>query len=199
MPRCTIRDEIEQVRDALRRLANRTRHFDQSQRSANVNDAQKVLNTVARLLCNHPSVPELRDLHREAANRFHLAIAAAYPRDFWDDYDRLRGGDASGLETAVRFLESDPWFFRSGYVKADLIRFIKRLDLAPEYVARLRQVVLAAIDSRDRREFRSYCRLAQKVNAPEWRNEVSRRLQTEDEGIRRRARWVLEACRSGGG
>jgi hypothetical protein len=36
----------------------------------------------------------------------------------------LKERNSSGLATAVRFLEADPWFFRSGYTKAELIRYL---------------------------------------------------------------------------
>ena len=62
--------------------------------------------------------------------------------------------------------------------------------------ARLRRVVLAAVDRPDRREFRRYTRLARKVDAPELRQALEERLGAADPGIRRRARWVLEALPS---
>lgn len=101
------------------------------------------------------------------------------------------------LSTAVDFLESDPWFHGSGYIKANLIKFINRQELKPEWSKRLQKVVLAAVDREDRREFRSYCRLACKVNSGQLRNELSRRLEDEDEGVRRRARWMLDYLKEG--
>lgn len=40
--------------------------------------------------------------------------------------ERLRHDDPSGIETLVRFLESDVYCFRSGYMKAEVIRFLTR-------------------------------------------------------------------------
>ncbi|MGH9799633.1 MAG: hypothetical protein ACRD82_04650 [Blastocatellia bacterium] len=98
------------------------------------------------------------------------------------------------VPTAIEFLESDPWFHGSGYAKANLIKFINRQELKPEWSKRLRKVVLAAVDREDRREFRSYCRLACKVNSEQLRNQLSCILENknEDKGVRRRARWVLD-------
>ena len=57
----------------------------------------------------------------------------------------------------MSFLEADPWFYRTGYIKSKLIRYIKRPMLTPEYIKRLQRVVLAVVDKRDDRDFRAYC------------------------------------------
>lgn len=96
------------------------------------------------------------------------------------------------LSTAVEFLEADPWFHSSGYIKAKLIKFINRQELKPDWVRRLQKVVIASVDREDRREFRSYCRLACKVDSAKLRGELMQRLEHEDKSIRRHARWVLD-------
>lgn len=96
------------------------------------------------------------------------------------------------LPTAIEFLESDPWFHGSGYIKANLIKFINRQELKPEWAKRLQKVVIAAVDREDRREFRSYCHLACKLDSPKLREELAQRLESENETVRRHARWVLQ-------
>lgn len=118
---------------------------------------------------------------------------ARYDWDFWRDMELLRGGDRTHLEGAVAFLEADPCFHGSGYAKEDIIPAINRLDLPPRLVGRLQTVVLNMVDRRHGREFRAYCRLAHKVDAPELREQLTRRLAHDDPNVRRRARWVLEA------
>ncbi len=122
------------------------------------------------------------------------ALEAAYPPGFWQVHEALKKGRAKrrSIETAIEFLEADPWFNGSGYVKEDLIRFVKRLPLDPEQSARLRQVVLNVVDGRDRREFRHYCRLALWVFDSDLLQELETRSASPDEGIRRRATWMLE-------
>lgn len=97
-----------------------------------------------------------------------------------------------GVDVAIEFLEKDEWTFGSGYFKADLIRWLRKLDLKPTQAERLRRVVLAVVDGRDRREFRHYCQLACKLDSPQLRKELMRRLKGEKEIIRRHARWALE-------
>src|SRR5215468_12433620 len=104
------------------------------------------------------------------------------------NYRSKRGG----VDEAIKYLEKDEWKFRSGYAKADLICLLRKLDLKPNEAERLRRVVLAVIDGRDRREFRHYCRLACKVDSPQLRKELTRRLEDENEVVRRHARWALE-------
>ena len=154
---------------------------------------------------------ELRSLHeaihiafaRRSESVAHLQEWQAACRRFHEAYDRLafpgglaRGlsllanGDPAMIEESIRFLEVDPWFFRSGYIKAEIIRHLRRAPLSPAQVGRLRQVILARIAGRDTREFRWYCRLARVVSDPDFRREVERLSRSPAEPIARRARWV---------
>ena len=96
------------------------------------------------------------------------------------------------VDEMIQYLEKDEWKFGSGYAKADLISWLRKFDLMPNEAERLRRVVLAVVDGRDRREFRHYCKLACKVDSPQLRKELRRRLEDENEVLRRHARWVLE-------
>jgi|GEM_PF-1647482 len=155
----------------------------------------------ARILCNdayklfqriHGRVDE-EEVWKQAAALFHRTLDEAYPDQFWESFESLRRGELAHLDAAITFLEIDPWFFRSGYLKADLLRIICKLTLSPSDVQRLQTVVLAAIDFRDRREFRWYCKLARRVTTKEFKTEVEERIQLGDRDIQRRARWVLSA------
>ena len=119
--------------------------------------------------------------------------AARYTWDFWRDVELLRGGDQTKVEAAISFLEADPWFHGSGYVKTKLSRYIKADMLTPAYRTRLANVVLSVVDKRHDRDFRAFCRLARKADTPELREQLTRRLAHNDLDVRRRARWVLEA------
>ena len=116
-----------------------------------------------------------------------------YGWDFRRDMELMQGGDKSKVEVAIAFLEDDPWFHGSGYDKAKLIRYIKPPMLRPSDQKRLQQVVLSVVDKRDDRDFRAFCKLARKVDAPDLREQLERRLTHTDPDVRRRARWVLEA------
>lgn len=96
------------------------------------------------------------------------------------------------VDEAIKYLEKDEWKFGSGYAKADMIRWLRKFDINPNEAERLRRVVLTVVDGRDRREFRHYCQLARKVDSPQLRKELTRRLEDENEVVRRHARWALE-------
>lgn len=71
-------------------------------------------------------------------------LQEAYPPGFEAKFALLKAGRREGLEMALAFLEADPWFFGSGYVKADLLRFICRMSVDPVHWPRLKQIVIAA-------------------------------------------------------
>ncbi len=170
-----------------------TDKLDQAARAERANLAEQVLHEAFRLYNSNRQVPEAYAACKDAADMFERARQEAYTPDFSESYLQLKQGNPAGLETAVTFLESDPWFFGSGYAKADLIRLINRIELPRVYRKRLQNVVLLTIEKRDRREFRSYCRLAKKVDAPEFRSELLQLLESPTIDIRRRAQWVLKA------
>jgi len=95
----------------------------------------------------------------------------------------------------VDFLAADPYFFRSGYLKAEVIRAIRKVQIPPAQADRLRRVALDVLDAGDRREFRHYCRLARKVCSPELEAEIQGRCDTGPRDVRRRAGWMLYAIR----
>ena len=95
-------------------------------------------------------------------------------------------------DAAILFLEADPWFFRSGYLKARLLRVLKRATLSSREADRLLQVVLNSVDKRHREEFRSYVQLAARIATPQLREQLRDRLSSPDAEIRRRAGWMLD-------
>jgi len=74
--------------------------------------------------------------------------------------ERLRAGDPAMVEDAIVFLEIDPWFFRSGYLKERVVSDLKRAPLSPRQRERLRHIIIEVCRGRNRREFRYYCQLA---------------------------------------
>jgi hypothetical protein len=172
--------------------------FDYVERAEIARRARAIVHEAALISRSNPRDAGAQQIHYLAVELFRSAVARACPPAFRADYQNLKEGNPASLETAVRFLEADPWFDRSGYIKADLIRHISRIEIPQAIAERLRRVVLATVDRRDRREFRQYCRLARKVDLPELREELSLRLQQDDPAVRRRERWVLDALEKPG-
>jgi hypothetical protein len=119
------------------------------------------------------------------------AIAAEYP-SFWADIERLKRGDRNAMESAVRFLEADPWWPRSGYEKAVIIRQFLKMDLSG-YETRLRDVVDRVVDdTRPRRELREYARLARSL----WNEQLAISIEARAKAGNPKARWLLRAVAS---
>ncbi len=75
-------------------------------------------------------------------------------------YEEERYSDPELLEFAICFLEVNSLFFRSGYIKEEILRKLKRTELKAKQVKRLNAVLEHAVDHRGFREYKCYCRLA---------------------------------------
>src|SRR5262249_61692702 len=101
--------------------------FDYDERARTSDEARWTLhacNELFRLPFAHD--PSVQRAYRLLLDEKERAWHSAFPSPFWDAYRRLKRGDPGGLETAIGFLEADPRFFRSGYLKAGLARFVRR-------------------------------------------------------------------------
>jgi hypothetical protein len=122
---------------------------------------------------------------------YHELLRGIY-EPFWVALEH-KPNNAAEIELMVRFLEADVYCHRSGYMKSDVIRAIRRTpELSDAIRNRLQQVVIDVIDRPDRREFRDYIRLAKKVEDEALRAEIRARSGAESEVVARHARWMLE-------
>ena len=91
-------------------------------------------------------------------------------RDF---LSALASGDADAKESAIRFLEFDPYYYRSGYIKSKLLVRLKNIKLSASEVKRLQKVICNAIVSQQPKcEFKYYARLLKNVGTPEFRQKL---------------------------
>lgn len=157
-----------------------------------VNRAHRAVHEAHAAYRKNPTDPALKAAWEDATAAFHQ-ILTTYPAGFWRALDAVNAGETAGLVEVLAFLEADPWCFRSGYAKSAALKAVTRVALDDHAVQRLQAVVLAAVDGRDRREFRWYCRLARRVLTPEFEAALHARLDDPDPDIQRRARWVLDA------
>ena len=82
----------------------------------------------------------------------------------------LSSGDADAKESAIKFLEFDPYYYRSGYIKSKLLVRLKNIKLSASEVKRLQKVVCNAILSPlPKSEFKYYARLLKNIGTPEFR------------------------------
>jgi hypothetical protein len=124
--------------------------------------------TTAELIQYHAA--KLRDLHeavhstyrargdntsrwekwKEACRQFHESYdQLAFPGGITEGMRRLATPDPAAIESVVQFLEVDPFFFRSGYIKEDLLERLRQAPLDKNQKRRLQQVILARSGSED--------------------------------------------------
>ncbi len=133
----------------------------------------------------------------EACQRFHTSYdALAFPGGIGKAMSLLEKSDPSTIEMVVRFLEADPWFFRSGYLKADMLKHLRRAPLSEDQRKRLQEVILDQVRGRHTsREFRWYCRLARFVSDVDFERQVAD-LAGPSGSIPKRAQWVLDQLKA---
>lgn len=102
---------------------------------------------------------EQMESRQEACRSFFAAYdQLAFPGGLNRQFELLRAGDSNAIEMAVRFLKANPWYFRSGYHKADTLKLLQKRPLSDDQCARLRMVILERVRGRPVREMRAYGR-----------------------------------------
>ncbi len=96
---------------------------------------------------------------KRACSEFHTYLS---PMDSYIEkiYDDSLSNNAELIEFGISFLELNPMFFRSGYIKEELLRKLKQASLSPKQIIRLLGVLVESVENRGYREYRGYCRLA---------------------------------------
>lgn len=128
-----------------------------------------------------------RDQSREGFEAWKGATSAwhaqSYPTDFlWSDEFmlNLRRSEREAIEESILYLEVDPWYFRSGYLKERLIRGLRSAELTERDALRLRNVIWNVAAGQNRREYRDFCSLAVRVATEEFREKLGRVSPEED-------------------
>ena len=112
------------------------------------------------------------DEWRHATRAFHTYESPVFQLWRRETLDALRAGDRDAIEGALAFLEADPYFFRSGYLKETILRALKRAPLNGRDEARLQMIVLRALEGRYKREFKFYARLIPRLHTSQFEAEL---------------------------
>jgi hypothetical protein len=119
--------------------------------AAKLKDLHEAIHTA---LARRSESPARRAVWEDACRRFHAEYASlAFPGGLARAFSQLEAGDPTAIAMAVRFLEADLYFFRSGYHKEDFIKHLCKNPLSEDQKKRLREVILARIRGRDPRNF----------------------------------------------
>jgi hypothetical protein len=141
----------------------------------------------------HPHGPE----HHAACDEFRKAYdSLAFPGGLAAGLKRLKNADPEAIELALQFLEADPYFFGSGYIKENILRQFKRYPLSKDHHVRLAALIVRSIDGGGRREFRGYSRLARKIHPESLLEAVNARLASSKPEVIFRAQAVLNVLDS---
>ena len=143
---------------------------------------------VAELNHLHKLVHELGDLHwrtgkTEDIERWEKVVkdwkefsGFGYPETKFYFFENqtflaaLSAGDIEAKESAIKFLEFDPYYYRSGYIKSKLLVRLKHIKLTASEIRRLQKVVSSAILSPlPKSEFKYYAGLLKNIGTPEFR------------------------------
>ena len=157
--------------------------------------AERVREAQARVheTANERATPAGVEAWHAAVDDLNAAMRQLYPPSFEEDIERVRQGAPVAFETAIGFLEADPWAFGTGYTKERILEDLKKATFSPKQAARLRAVILARVDGPQRREFRRYCLLAPRVVDDSLLEALLARLRSGEPGRARKALWVLDA------
>ena len=171
------------------------RDFGYSKRARDVNEAQAEVHRAFEDVINRNDTDDPRTRRwLSAIEAFRAAQARVYP----DPLKQVDQGSkhASELDTAdmLDFLEADPRFDRSGYMKEKLLTELKRRKLDRHEVSRLQEIIISVVKKSDyRREFLRYCRAATNVDDERFRADLRTLEQSSDAGVGQRANWILAA------
>jgi hypothetical protein len=126
---------------------------------------------------------EIERLRCAGKSGFNDAVQAFYA-PFDDLPQRLRDHERGAIEPALMFLEADPWCFRSGYMKADLMRALASgLDL-DAYRSRIHRVVLHRLRNPEPRLAQPTIRLAAATWGPDLQADLDRCATTANQAVR---------------
>ena len=167
---------------------------------ANAAELERLRHKVDEMFRERSRSPEHAAAWQEAARAFHTAYdKLAFPGGLSREFELLRGGDVTAIEMAIRFLEANPWFFRSGYYKADILKLLRRHPLSDEQCTRMRKVILERVRDRPLREMRAYARFAPKISTPQFEAEITDVAENANRHAARHAQWVLDCLKSARG
>ena len=131
---------------------------------------------------------------QKATDAFHKAYdSLAFPYGLENSLKLLKKQDPQAIQSAIDFLQADPYFHRSGYIKEKVARILKQVSLSPDQIEELQAVMLASIDLEGRREFLEYCRLARKLSDKQFIQQLEKIIkEASSPGALQRATQMMQ-------
>lgn len=146
---------------------------------------------------------KLRDRSAEDLAEWSEACKAwhGYSRPVLDTFEstaameQLATGDPELLELAICFVEVNPYYFRSGYLKKRLFRRLRGMALSEKARQRIQQGILHAVLSHEGAGWKDFCSLATAFFDANFEHSVTRYVSDEDQQVSRRAKSILAHIR----
>jgi hypothetical protein len=108
----------------------------------------------------------------------------------------LRAHHPEAIENAITWLESDPFAYKTGYLKQKIMSGLCGAPISPEQADRLRYLLLLLTTRGPRLEFRDACRLACHLDSTEFRGRLTQLSVRPEPDISYAATRMLAACES---
>jgi len=127
---------------------------------------------------------------------FNLFDQLAFPGGLAKRLQELSQQNPEAVEDSICFLEVDPSFFRSGYIKEKILHRLRHCPITPGQHKRLMQCILRSIERGPRRVFAAYARAAGAHPTAALLAAIEFRLDSPDAEVRRRSSHLLAVTRS---
>jgi hypothetical protein len=156
-----------------------------------VEQRDQILKNAERLRLLHKAMhTSERKAWEDACNSFHARYEELCYPGGGAQMLAMRSGDADAVETAVAFLEADPMFFRSGYIKEYLWKYIVRAPLTDQQKFRLESTAFAYLRHTVQREFWYMCRAMACLGSEAFWQQVRLLAENAEPLERKRAAWL---------
>ena len=99
----------------------------------------------------------IREAHSEIPGSKFLAeypklVDRMFPGGYAKTFEKIQAGDGSAVEFGLVFVEVQPYFFRSQYIRTQLIRMLKHAQLSSLQTERLKRVLELDHDKKMKRK-----------------------------------------------
>jgi hypothetical protein len=150
---------------------------------------QSLLDTHARSSLSR----QAREEWSNACMKFHEEYSNLFYPGGDERFDAFLRGDSAEIETAIMFLEVDPYFFRSGYLKQIVWDRLKQFELSSPQRTQLEAVAIAYLQKRIRLEFWHMVRYVRRHGSEEFWQKVTELGASSIPSVRLKANWMLLA------
>ncbi len=140
--------------------------------------------------------PADREAWSEACKAFHHAYPDLIFPGGVKCWTSLLARDPAEMEAALAFLEVDPWFFRSGYLKQIIWSRLKKSLLTQQQEDRLEIIAVSYLRRPTYREFWHMARYVRVRGSSRFWAEISELAKQSDEEKCIKAGWLLLAKRN---